>query len=773
MNKLLTTLAVLAAVGVQATGQTPLPSHRASAVQRQISASPSSRQFTSQRSLNPAVTADNDTYRLYESFENVTSNPIKAPAAYGLPDGWSSDGLLDLNDLGPNGALPTCWYTTSSTYSQTSVDGSFVAISPALKDDNKEVTLVSPAFTPLVGDELRLNIFYQPIRLFKGFIAWYDRQPNEWIDGEDGLILKRECNENIQVLISEDDGASWTVLLDAFNLYKDCGFWTMQDEHGVQTWHEYVFGLADYVGKSVKIAVRHGNYGDGGGICVDLVTVAAPRLSTSYYPSYPAYFWAYDSAMNGYYGRMAAPIHTPVTFESDDRDVNLTWTYDDPTEPGTTLTATGNSLAVTYVPDYEKYGPNGTYVWQSYPTLTATQEGASPGTYNYGQDFAFGQGGIAATGRAALYDPETGAMYDGYNFGMFNFDLARGISYLSFDAIGSPVFGYSGNTQALWTDHYFRGEPGNDDYAKCNALLNFFYPLPGRPMVVHGAKVYGIGKMKDADAANFRLEAFRLNEDYTMEDTPLRSATLSGTRVTVLDYEEFGFPYLVFEFNFDEPLIFEDFNMVLRFSGFDDPANIEYFAPLQSDLPDERQMCHAFGEVEVQMASYGQPARSTMIPVANFQNDLGDSYSSFLFSLDAEMPWLVSNETGFEAKVDETAHTFILDSWYDADKLSVTANTADGTLPDWITSAQLTGSKGNTRLAVETVPGNGEQCVLTVAGPGVSRSFAISQAEGSAIIGITGDRNTSGLRHYNLKGQPIAPDAPGVHVTSEGKFMRD
>lgn len=66
---------------------------------------------------NVKAESNDAAYRLYESFENVTENPIKAPMVYGLPEGWTSDGLIDLNNLGADGALPTCWYTTYKAYS--------------------------------------------------------------------------------------------------------------------------------------------------------------------------------------------------------------------------------------------------------------------------------------------------------------------------------------------------------------------------------------------------------------------------------------------------------------------------------------------------------------------------------------------------------------------------------------------------------------------------------------------------------------------------------
>lgn len=726
------------------------------------------------RSANPSKIkpADSPEYRLYESFENVTGSPIAAPMAYGMPAGWTTDALLDRNNLGPNGELPTCWYTANSNYTYGAFEGDYVAVSPALSNVEAQATIFSPEFTPDAHDELNLTVMYQPMRLFKGFNAWIKNEVNEYIDGEDGIILKRECNENFQILISTDGGNSWSILHDAFETFKDKGYWEMYDNHHSLVWETFTFDLNPYADSPVQIAVKHFNYGEGGGICLDLVTVGAPQVETSYYPVDPAYFWGFSKSMEAYAGFMAAPMYTPVSFASDDWQSTLSWESPDPENPGSTITGEGDLFSVTYLPDYEKYGENMSYTQYDYPTLTATRENALPGTYNYGEDFAFGQGVVLATGRAALFDRETNQMVDEMNFGLTNADPARGISILTFDGIGTPVFGYSGDAKSVWTSHYFGGDFSEEDYAKCTAIFNYYYPIEGQPIVIHGVRVFGIGKFisdEAAEATRFTLEATRLNDEFVPTET-LRTATLTGAQAIVLDYDEYVYPYMVFDFKFDEPLVFEDFNMVIRFSGFDS-ENLTYFAPMQSDLPFD-YMCYAFGEVEVYAPSINNlPPTTTFVPSANFKGDFGDAMSAFTFSLDAEMPWLKADEHTFEASEGETAHTFTLDSWHHTDNLTITANTPDGTLPAWFSRCELAGTKRGATLSIDTRTGSGEQCVLTVKGPGVSRSFTVKQAVSAGIDAIEAEAIGDTTEHFDLLGRPMAPEAKGIHVTSKGKYI--
>lgn len=642
-----------------------------------------------------------------------------------------------------------------------------------MKGEVKEVSIVSPEFTPVANDELSLSILYQPMYLFKGFMAWFDGKANEYIDGEDGLFLKRECNENFQILISTDNGANWTVLHDAFETFKNKGYWEMYDDYNTMIWETFTFNLDEYTGKPVKIAVKHGNYDNGGGICLDLVTVGAPSIKTSYAPMEPAYYWGFNGDFEGFMGFLAAPMYNPVTFESSDWESTLNWTSPDPANAGSTIAGEGDTFSVTYLPDYDTYGENATYAMYDYPTLTATREGAIPGTYNYGVDFAMEQGAVMATGRAALYDRETNEMVEEANYGLCNVDPARGISILTFDGVGTPVFGYSGDSKTAWTNHFFDGDAGTEDYAKCKAIFNYYYPIQGQPMVIHGVRVFAVGSFKSDEAAaatEFSLKAIRLNDEFVPEET-LRTATLTGAQATKLDYDEYAYPYLVFDFRFEEPLIFDDYNMVMRFEGFDN-ENVEYFAPMQNDLPLE-YMCYAFGAVEVYAPSVNDmPPTETFVPAANFTGEFGDAYSSFIFSLDAEMPWLKADEDTFEATEQQSAHTFPLDSWYNADKLTVKADTPDGSLPDWITRCELAGTKRGATLTVDTRAGEAGNCVLTVEGPGVKRTFTIKQAQLSAIGKVEVDADDEAVEHFDLMGRPIAPDAKGIHVTRKGKFFR-
>lgn len=208
--------------------------------------------------------------------------------------------------------------------------------------------LISPEFTPVAGNQLMFDLYFDVRSLYVWTTSGADKTVNE----EDGLILSRINAENMKVCISVE-GGEWIVLKDLWDEYGKLGYWTINDDYATPEFRPFSFSLDEYAGKKVKIGFCH-SYLDargGHGMFLDAVKVGLPPVKAKYSLPSGTLFWGMSNDMQAIGGWAHLPYYT--------------------------------DLSVNFRPDYTD-NPEARYSLFTFPTLNASLPNGSTGSYTYG-----------------------------------------------------------------------------------------------------------------------------------------------------------------------------------------------------------------------------------------------------------------------------------------------------------------------------------------------------------------------------------------------------
>lgn len=686
---------------------------------------------TTSHSVNPCRVSADD-YRLNESFEKDDMSDFT------LPDGWAK--VVD-NDMQ--------WIPYfMGRLGMASFDGLYAAMANCW-ELHDEAWLISPEIVVAEGDELSYALYFDVRSLY----VW--KAP--YVDDEDGLILDRVNAENIRLCISVD-GGEWIELDNLWKTYGDMGYHEIIDDYPTPEFRKFKIDLSEYAGKKVKIGWCH-SYTDengGHGMFLDAVKVSAPQLEAGYDLPLSMTFMGLTSDMSYMPGFGFVPYYTPVIWEPNvwGEDYNYAWSVVD-LDGETIGTGSGDEYSTLVTPDYS-VAEDANYTMSYFPTIEVSKEGATPGIYTYGDGYAYLFGG----GRPAMATRDGGEI----NFGLTSFDPADGVYTVNAD-FDTPAWGYNAMTQRWWTDHYMRGEAEADDVVKIINNLNVFMTA-GSPMVIDGVTVLGMGRFDDD--VEFKMEIVRLGDDFVPADTAVATATLTGAEVTKDSETDYPYDVCAFEFKFDQPIVV-DYNMVTRFSGFDNDK-VEFFAPFQSALP--VNSCHGFATQSIYAPSIGgEKVYENMIGIYVIDGGYGDAMNSFAHVLDATYPYLHGTDNEFSATEAGQQKVITLDSWYDAADLKVSVANAEGdeALPSWL-KIEKQGRFGKTEITITAdgvVPGDSDQCDILLSAPGVSYNIHVSQTATAGLNAISTDGTViTGI--YDLTGRSLnAIPASGAYIVKK------
>lgn len=179
--------------------------------------------------------------------------------------------------------------------------------------------LISPEFTPVAGNQLMFDLYFDVRSLYVWTTSGADKTVNE----EDGLILSRINAENMKVCISVE-GGEWIVLKDLWDEYGKLGYWTINDDYATPEFRPFSFSLDEYAGKKVKIGFCH-SYLDargGHGMFLDAVKVGLPPVKAKYSLPSGTLFWGMSNDMQAIGGWAHLPYYTDlsVNFRPDYTD---------------------------------------------------------------------------------------------------------------------------------------------------------------------------------------------------------------------------------------------------------------------------------------------------------------------------------------------------------------------------------------------------------------------------------------------------------------------
>lgn len=729
MNKFLSLLSVLCTVPAVAV---PLDMPKHVAVHQMTAKSGTVPRIAMTNTVNPALVSAQST--LFESFENADKT---------FPDGWTLN-LTNTND----------WMIYApGMLGVSTTDGSFAAMATCIADGSgvpqihNASWLISPEFTPKDGENLMFDLYFDVRSLY----AWTTTGDNKNVDEEDGLILNRVNAENMKICISVD-GGEWVVLKDLWDEYGKLGYWDIIYDYELPEFRKFSFPMSEYAGKNVKIGFCHSYLDSNGGhgMFLDAVRVSLPPIETSYSLPFGTLFWGMSNDMSAMASWALLPYYTDLTWTNETYvdDKTSSWEYTE-IESDQTHTSSDNDLVTNYIPGYIDFDgdvePTNPFTMFTFPSLTVSAPGAIESTYTY----ANGNGTVFAGINAELPTKDGGTAV----FGLSTFDQGDEVQ-IYFADFDIPAWGHNGMTTGWWTNHYFDGDQGADDYAKITSNMNFFYNN-GTVIVIDGVRVAASSVF--ADDAEFVMDIIALNEDFTMGDI-LASATTLGKDVVKIDDSYANYPHSVMiGFKFDKPVVVDGVNFVARISGFDS-EKVTYYAPLQSYK--SAPMCYGFSTLEINAPSMGSSGES-MMPTAVFE----DLYNSFAIYLDASYPFLKCSESGYDFAPGETEKTFAFDSSYPASELTVADS--EGNLPEWI-EVEKYGRLGSTLITIKAKECDSDPATaeLVVSAPGVSHRLTLRQPVFAGIESVSATVSpVIGVSYFDVTGQQLSgePEA-GVYI---------
>jgi len=682
---------------------------------------------------------------LEESFEGWDGE-----ATPWYPEGWSLD-----SKTGKTGVEYTTWTPCGAqpTLGILPVDGeTMMSVSLDVEDPTAEQDewLVSPEVTIKENEILKFYAYIDPFFLFS--LDNFDWDLFDWV-GE------RQVTYTLKVMVKEEN-ADWVEVWDATTQWMDVSAMDLLYSTPSEL-QPFTVSLSSFEGKKVQIAFQFVGK-DSNTLYLDMVTVGLPQLDGIVYDD-PAetLYWGFDrtASWRSLTASIAQyPVFAPITWVNQTYAEGATyqWEYCDPVTADW-VTSDAEELTVSYVTDYSS--ENSTMNnWFYAPILHASAPGATPGSYQAPYSY-FQVGGkperYVNTGKT---EPEL------IDFGLVPFDSnIHGFGFVAMEADfgepSTPIFGYDSNVDDWWLNYTLGGsmeDAMEGDHVYVEAIMNMIFPGTA-PMVITGANILAKGQI--SPEAEFKFEIIGLDENMSpMYDTPLASAVCKGENVLVAEGGVQNFLNVIFDF--DKPFVVEPGSngYLARFSGFHDPVNVEYFAPMQSIIPFTHS--NVFGWIDKFIKIQGaEEYRRSLTPIFYHESEYGMCHNAFAINFSAYHPWLVSETEEVKLPSDGTPVVVDLDSYYDASDLVVEA-------PEGV-EAVVSGRYGDCKLTVScnssTAFAEGD---LTVSAPGVKKVFVVSEAAG--IEGVATDKadGATPVAAFTVTGQPVSLEnvAEGVYI---------
>lgn len=660
---------------------------------------------------------------LNESFEDWPGDD------YGwLPEGWTKDSKAEVES-----EYITDWFINSNSSGMYPAFDGYYAAGINYDTAYKDEWLITPVVDVPAYPNLYYKAYVYPIFLFD----------LNYVDWDTFEFTEKRMAANLQVLVRAEGDEEWTVVKDYYEDYKDLTLSELYDIYPLELSKEQI-DLSAFVGKRIQIAFRY--YGtDGNSMIIDAVSVSNPALEVSYSWPLGTLFYGLNHDFSALTLSMPVePVNVPLTWYNTTEDYTASFTWNYQNAASDEVTSNDTDLTETYRPDYTDDFTSRNNCFVS-PTLVATAEGAAPGefkSYDYfqcGGKAEWSLSGTITQFGMSVFDTNT----EGLDIAVVDNDMESSI----------PVFGYSPDVDQYWTDYTFQGDEGEGDGVKLTGILNYYFTQEA-PIVISGAWVHAKGLI--GDNAEFTLDIIPIDDNGEMTST-IATAKVKGSDLIMTEGGTKN--YYVLPFTFEAPVVLSQmdcFSYVVRLSGFNDPENVEWFAPYQSVF--DNADGYALGWIEKAITFNGETG-SSISPIYNYTGGL----QTFSIMLDAAYPWLDAENT--EVEISGTAEAEIaLGSYYDGSEL--TATLPDGSaLPEWL--SVTTEGRYGTAKAIFTAAGNEPaSCTVKIAAPGVTKVFHVSYDGFSGVSGIAADDNAAVREAYDAMGRRVAidTDAKGLYL---------
>ncbi len=535
-----------------------------------------------------------------------------------------------------------CWIHFTYSWSYKNDAGETVEGSKAPQDE----WLITPEITVGEADDL---FFLAEVDL--GCVYDY----NWSCYGYDRELIDTE----LEVLVSVDGGENWDSL---WKLSEDiCAGMTdkeLYDHMGELTYYSYRVPLADYHGKTVKIAFRYLTpLAGGNSMAVDAVTVAAPQPEAFYHlPDGTLLAGISDGLHSPGVSYVLLPADTPISWKGNSN------AYTEKNSWAFYNEASGEMNDIV-----ESHDAEISYPWSHgavipYPVLTATN---ANGSHSYAPD---------------INDDRKGGMYIGGHLP----PLADEVLYLgNYDYVHkglvAPHFGNGsycfGTAEA--------GSWGNG--IRQTAIGNLFL-APSVPLEVTDVMLT-LGEFDADDDAEITLEIYTVSADGKVSEQPSATSTVKGK-----DISGFGF-YNAF-FRLETPYEMSSHTLMMV-KGFDSPKVRTFAACAQSVHNDDA--VHNYAYMMFEMPDGSQELYAASDALTDYSSALYISLNGtfHVLKLDEEIVELDVATNAVEVGASATSSP---EKWWVVDKANDNARLpleAGGTTYDWLTVTPVTREDGS------------------------------------------------------------------------------
>lgn len=236
--------------------------------------------------------------------------------------------------------------------------------------------LITPATTVVADDILKFAYYYSP-----GWSLLDYNEYNKYINGDYSVNPFVGHNYSLRVYVTEDNGKNWSIVFDTYKEARKMSEDDLWSDAAAKSfeWYTASVSLEKYVGKTIQVAFRYVQIGnglaEGAGIDDVVIGQASP---IAYYPT-PANVFHAGLSHDGYNldGQYdLAPIYAPYTTKSYcEQYGSISWEYANPSNPSEAIFADTENLTVEYELTTEGQLPN-----TNQPILTASY-GSQENTY--------------------------------------------------------------------------------------------------------------------------------------------------------------------------------------------------------------------------------------------------------------------------------------------------------------------------------------------------------------------------------------------------------
>lgn len=545
--------------------------------------------------------------------------------------------------------------------------------------------LISPTVTPEAENWLYFKLFYNPAwTVYNSTTKTYDARNNQ-----------------LEVYVTEDDGANWTKL---WNVIDDeiSGKYTEEELADIlidvsrSEFDPIYVNLKDYIGKPIKIAFRYfGSHGHP--MSIDNVAIGIPMPKASY--EIPNGFFKQGISKQIDYPadpKLLIPYGVEAKWVNTSEDVlAYEWTYSDAT--GAAATSEVEDLVT---PAYERLGTYDT------PVLKCFFESRESEPFHVG--FAKMQAG------GVLHGKDTEG-----NEGEF------GVGYYD---ITDP------NKAIRVTSDYISLHPEGDSYwemilGQLDGALNIL----GVGCVYNGTDVaYGFDYVDVAarvhnleDDTVLKMSVYELDGDAIPQDL-LGEASLKGSDVELSD------TYMNLNFKFPVPVnVPANTDILVLLTGFNREADNIVFPYVMTTSP-------IYGNSVMYMEAYdsneGGGWYETFYNLNNFPLSGDGHFAGLLLSLGASYSWmdLVGDDNMIEVPAAGGEKTFTVDACHAPERWVLSE---DGkSIADWasftVQKDEATGFYAVTLAIGENVPATVREKDLMLVSPGSSLAIHVKQEAG-------------------------------------------